>query len=472
MKRTPLLFTTTCCLCLAFGESALSQSLNYEIKKGQVIPYRVAITAETPTKVDTMTGLIAYTGKGLEGEVLTIEYKGGLTKATKSKGRSSGPMRGGFRGRPGGGPPRGPFDQPDFRGLTPSTNTLAITTKGVVERMRSDSQLPYVLGNLSMMPFERLPADGETNWEDGSSLTITSKEETSRFGPRFGPFARGGEETKTGGGESSKFKIESADETLVTIRKTYSLSSPAATSKDTGLEMKGTGTWVFNRELGVSESMDFKIDLTVTQENSSTKIPLMVKWNRIPEQEYNDFLEKRKKDREEALAKARKPAAAVKISDANKKRIMSRLGHSQWGVVWGELKSLSRSRMSGLVAEDMDLMVLVAGLRSHSNSQVKTAADAIWKKWGESFEKLATSAQKADAAGTSDTGNPFALTSDEDGKGIRFWSDNTGKFKIEAEFRKLDGANVVLTSKDGKEIKVPRSRLSKSDQALIDRLAE
>ncbi len=472
MTQHPIRFLLLACL-LPTMLNASAQSLDYKLTKDQVVPYRVTVTATLPSSVETLKGLIALTGKGADGENQIIEFKGGLTKSTKSTRPQTMPFRGGFRGRPGGGPPRGPFDQPDFRGLTQSTSTLVISSKGDVESMRGDSQLPYLLGNLSMMPFDRLPAEGKTAWDDGTSLTITSKDESSRFGPRFGPFARGNkEETTTGGGEKSEYKVQQDDGNLVTIRKTYSLTSPAVTSEDTGFEMQGSGTWVFNRELGMSESMDFKVDMTVKSENTSTKIPLTIQWNRIPAQEYNDFLKQREEARAAAIAKAKRPANPVKISENNKMQILSKLSHSQWSVAWGELQSLSRSRMSGLVAEDMDIMVLVAGLRSHSNAQVKSAAEVIWKKWGASFEELASPAQKAEVAGTTDDSNPFVTEPPEDMKGPREWTDKTGRFKMEAEFVALEATMVVLKGKDGKQIKVDKTRLSTGDQALIERLTK
>ncbi|MCM2370966.1 SHD1 domain-containing protein [Aporhodopirellula aestuarii] len=472
MRQRPIAFVLFFCLSLIFS-NASAQPLEYQLSKDQVVAYRVTVTATLPSSVETLKGLIAFTGKGTDNANQIVEYRGGLTKSTKSTVARTMPMRGGFRGRPGGGPPRGPFDQPNFRGLTQSTSTLVISSKGDIVSMRGDSQLPYLLGNLALMPFEQLPAEGESEWGDGTSLTITSKEESSRFGPRFGPFAQGNEEeTTTGGGEKSEYRIQTDDGKLVSILKTYSLNSPAATSKDTGFEMSGSGTWVFNRELGMSESMDFKVDMTVESGNSSTKIPLTIEWNRIPEQEYKDFLKEREELRAAAIAKAKEPAYPVKISESNKKRILSRLNHSQWGVVWGELQSLSRSRMTGLVAEDMDLMVVVGGLRSNSNDKVKAAAEVIWKKWGASFEELASEEQKAAAAGAAEESNPFIVVTADDMSGPRQWSDKSGRFKIEAEFVALEGTTVVLKGKDGKQIKVDKARLSPDDQAVIERLAK
>ncbi|MFM2219279.1 MAG: y domain 1, partial [Planctomycetota bacterium] len=40
------------------------------------------------------------------------------------------------------------------------------------------------------------------------------------------------------------------------------------------------------------------------------------------------------------------------------------------------------------------------------------------------------------------------------------WSDNTGRFKVDAEFVRLEGEQVVLKRLDGREIKIPFERLS------------
>ena len=161
---------------IAIDTTALAEPLRYKIGPNDVIPYTVTITADTPASIETLKGVIAFTGKQVEGDTLTVEYSGGLTKSVKSKTRSSGPFGGGFGRRPGGPPiPRGPFDRPDYRGLVQSTSTLVLTNMGGIENMRGDSQLPYLLGNLSLLPFESLPVDEAKEWKDGSGLTITSR---------------------------------------------------------------------------------------------------------------------------------------------------------------------------------------------------------------------------------------------------------------------------------------------------------
>ncbi len=56
-------------------------------------------------------------------------------------------------------------------------------------------------------------------------------------------------------------------------------------------------------------------------------------------------------------------------------------------------------------------------------------------------------------------------------RGYRAWTDDTGTFAVVAKYVGCDGDKVRLQKKaDGKEIKVPISRLSKSDRELTERL--
>lgn len=50
------------------------------------------------------------------------------------------------------------------------------------------------------------------------------------------------------------------------------------------------------------------------------------------------------------------------------------------------------------------------------------------------------------------------------------WSDNTGKFQIEAEFVELKGMSVMLHKADGSTITVPLNRLSAESRALAEKL--
>ena len=218
-----------------------AQSLQYKIQADQKIPYSVTVTAETPSSIETMKGMFVITGKGKDGDTLMLGYQGGLNKSTKSK--SSG--RSGFGPRFGPPPiPGSPFDRPTFGGLSQTTSSFVVSNNGEVESMRGASQLPYLLGNLALFPFEILPKNGEQSWEVNEGLTITEKSSSnSRFGPSFGPFANNKpDKVKTGGHEITKYRIKGTSDGMVTISKTYSLSSPAATKSDSAIEIQGTGS--------------------------------------------------------------------------------------------------------------------------------------------------------------------------------------------------------------------------------------
>ena len=209
MTKPTRIFSFWLIAYLAMASVSFAQ-LKYSVKPKQVIPYQVTITADTPTSVQTMKGIIAFTGQQIEGQNLTIAYSGGLTKSSKAKGRSSAGPGSRFGMRRGGPPrPRSPFDQPDFRGLSQTKNTIVMANNGTIESMKGDSQLPFLLGNLSAMPFDLLPAGQKKEWQDGNGLTITSGESNSRFsrfGPR-GPFSNNNEQkTKKGGGEKATAK--------------------------------------------------------------------------------------------------------------------------------------------------------------------------------------------------------------------------------------------------------------------------
>jgi hypothetical protein len=51
-------------------------------------------------------------------------------------------------------------------------------------------------------------------------------------------------------------------------------------------------------------------------------------------------------------------------------------------------------------------------------------------------------------------------------------SDKSGRFKVEGEFQQLQGGMVVLKDKDGKTVRIPKARLSESDQTLIEKLSK
>lgn len=468
--------------------TVVAEPLKYDIKPKQVVPYQVAITVKTPSAVENMKGIIVFTGQKTDENTMTIGYSGGLNKTTQSTSQSrfGGPPRfGGPRG------PRGPFDSTPFRGLTSTRNTLVISPSGAVKSMSGDSQLPYILGNLAMLPFDALPGNEQAKWEDANGFSITTTSGNDRFGPRRPPFFDDNEEkTKGGGGETSKYTIEKDANGLVTIAKTYNMTSPKANKDETGFEMSGTGTWTFNRKLGVSESMDYKADLSIDSGNVVLKYPITIKWDRMSDEAYAAHLKRIEDTRAELMAKAKaredaKPKGPVPPAAMNpvfKRGTMFQLKSNVWQAARSELAKLAGSKMTGVMPEDMDMLTQVGLLRASKHAEVSALAEKIWGNWKHSFEEHASDAQReavAKAMGEEpatrkmEEENPFVVeeeSQDDDGKGQRTWADASGRFKIEAEFDAMDGTTVVLKKADGTKLRIPKDKLSEADQKLIDKL--
>ena len=73
-----LAFTVVCSIVSFVAASAVAEPLRYQIEPGKVVPYKVTITAETPSSVETMKGIFALTGQKSERQWMTVEYRGGV----------------------------------------------------------------------------------------------------------------------------------------------------------------------------------------------------------------------------------------------------------------------------------------------------------------------------------------------------------------------------------------------------------
>ncbi|MCY2995979.1 MAG: SHD1 domain-containing protein [Planctomycetota bacterium] len=274
-----------------------AEPLRYKWQPDQQFVYELQITVDLPTKVETMQGTIAYQVKSVDSP-LRIGYRGGLKTSSKDKpGRSSAPASPSRRpGPPHPDPfggrmlgPGGRLAQPanQLQGLTTTTNQISLTPMGEILELQGSSQLPYLLGNLSLMVIEPLPDQDRPSWSVEGGVVI--KEKGQQGGPArpFGhplsqPTGGGKPEKTTSGSRSSSFTRESESGDNVIFKKTFRLESPGDTQS---IAVEGEGRWTFNRKLGMSESLDFSQRLTVKEKNVSFAIPLTIKYHRLSEDE-------------------------------------------------------------------------------------------------------------------------------------------------------------------------------------------
>jgi hypothetical protein len=256
------------------------------------------------------------------------------------------------------------------------------------------------------------------------------------------------------------------------------MTSPSAGGDDPGFNSEGSGTWVFNKADGVSESMDFKTQLAVSIENAEVRIPVRVTWKRIPLPEYEAHIKERQeklaalqseaKARHEKASKEAKEKEGKQLTSKVKDEILTDLNSKDWVTISRRL-----DKMKGYVPhpKDFDIAARVKELTKHKVPSVTFSAKEVWKK----IEPVIAAADEAAAAEVSSEDNPFATDEEKMANApetIREWSNQSGSFKVEASFVRLENETVVLKRKDGKEVKVPLSRLSADDRELAESLGK
>jgi hypothetical protein len=129
--------------------------LRHRWPAGAGVDYAVEVTADSPSAVESYKGRIAYTLAGQEGDVLKVTFNGGRTKTEKAKRRpgDDDPRFFGPFGRMPG-PPMSPFAQNPFPGVGRAKNELQMTGRGHIRSLEGNSQLPWLLGHLSLLILE------------------------------------------------------------------------------------------------------------------------------------------------------------------------------------------------------------------------------------------------------------------------------------------------------------------------------
>lgn len=378
------------------GNESRAQSLRYQWNPKQKFSYDMAVTVEEGDRIVLLKGIIHYTVESADAEQLRITYNGGLPESVKLKPRS---RSGGLPFGPSFGPPRGltaipptPFSNPTFAGKTITSNRISLTPTGRVLLLEGESQLPYLLGNVSLLPFEMLPKGAEREWTLDSGVSISEEQESRRpfgaFGPRgvFGPFANKSKSVQAAS-EITRYSIQSENEKLVTIKKSYQLTSSAAGDGDS-FDMNGSGIWTFDTEEHVPHGLDANYKLVVRESNSSTTYPIHVKFSRLTEADLAKMEAETKKAREdherklaEEKAKAEKP-----LSDEEKQHVLAALTDKN-RVLTEATAVLAELATKSPPVPDPEIVKAITRLIKHPDKQVSEAAIKALVKWSPAFKR-------------------------------------------------------------------------------------
>jgi len=378
-------------LNLTQSASAQPAPLRYDWQPAQAFAYRVKIEVDLPTKTETYQGTIHFTVKSADGDSRSVTYQGGLTQATNWK-ESAGSRGAGPRFGPPRMPPPSPFSRSSFRGTEQTTNEITLSPTGAVKQMKGDSQLPYLLGNVSVLPFEPLPQPGQRQWKVLSGASIAEREQRTdshfpRFGP-FDPFGRGRtEEQVQSASESAAYAITREEGELVTVAKTYELKSPAPQAGETGFTFGGSGTWIFHRKLHVSESLQMDLKLVVNAENQQITIPVKLEYRLLSDDELAAIRAERERQQEELRRKAEEHARA---QAELKRKAEAPLTAEEQKAVLAALRGADTeavSKVLGDLAEkspadpDREVAAAVESLLTHPERPVREAAHKALLQW-------------------------------------------------------------------------------------------
>ena len=460
-----------------------AQELRYKFQQGQKFAWQVKAVAQVPGEVETLTGTVLYTVKATTADSTQLTFEGGLTKKTESRAGTAGAGAGsrpgaprGFAGpgRGPGGPPRGPggpmgFLSSPLSGLRRTTNQLSLTSTGEVLSLQGTSQLPYLLGNLSLLFFEPLPDTAMDNWIARNGVTIREGSNRSRPGfMRPSPFDE--PEKMTAAEESSEYSITGGSGSLVEIQRIYQLSMPAQGDDVPAFQIRGQGTIVFDRNQGLPQSLNFEQELTVTRDNTSVRVPVTLEYKLLSAEELEHFVQQR----DAAMAEQRQRAEDQRTGTARplpadkKQQIIADLTSGKSPQVTQQLVQLKIMRPH---PDDRDVALLIQeALKNAPNRPQRVMAEAAWGRWKVLVEGPEDEQAEMKSTGKQAT-NPFVPAKPAE-KGLRTWTDNTGAFRLEAEFVSVEGTQVTLRREDGEEITLPLSRLSEADQKAVKKLTE
>jgi hypothetical protein len=375
-----------------------NQALRYDWQPNQVFAYSVKIVVDLPDSTETYQGTTNYTVKAVAADSRLVIYQGGLPKAKASKS-TGGPRGFGPRGfgpfGPRMGPPPSPFSRSNFRGSEQTTNEITLSPTGKVTSLKNDSQLPYLLGNVSLLPFEPLPDTPRREWKVSEGMAITEKEERSDMRPHFGPFDPFGggqrEEEVQAASESTSYAIAREQGDLVSVSKTYELKSPAPKPGEAGFTFTGTGTWTFNRKLHVSESLHMDLKLVQAKGNEQVTVPITVDYRRLTEDELAKIQAERQRQQEELRKKAEETARAeaekkrqaeAPLTPEEKQASLSGLQGTDVAALTKVLGDLAKKSPKD---PDTQIATAIEPLLKHADRLVREAAHKALLQWSPSY---------------------------------------------------------------------------------------
>ncbi|TVS07952.1 MAG: hypothetical protein EA424_29170 [Planctomycetaceae bacterium] len=367
--------------------------LRYDWQVGQTFAYNARVVVELPDRIETYQGTVQYTVNSVERDHRRVTYQGGLANSTrwKSEGR---PSRSFPPFRPPG-PSRGPFSRSDFRGGEQTTNEITISSTGSIVSIKGDSHLPYLIGNVSLLPFEPLPDSMAPQWEITTEAAVAEKDQRSNLRPMFGPFDPFGrgmqDQTVQAATESRTYEITASQGPLVTVAKTHELKSPAPVEGEVSFVLSGSGTWQFCRKEHVSESLRMDHKLLIAKDNQQVTVLIGIEYRRLTDAE----LAERQAARQEQLAEHQRRADELARAKAEQQRqAEAPLTEDERAAMLTALDGSDTTALSQALEElaekdpqqpDAEIAEAIRRALSHADRPVREAAHRALLQWSPEY---------------------------------------------------------------------------------------
>ena len=346
---------------------AAAAPMRYAPKVDSKIAYKVEIVAELPERIHTHKGNILYEVTSV-GELIKLKYSGDLASTSERKDKDESRL--------------GPGHFFHHLGMGPSVssnmnmrNRISLTSQGKMNSIDGNSQLPYLLGNLSLFVFEPLPEKEQKSWTSKNDVAIVERYRSGWWGFPFPRSSYLFSDRRTAACESADFELENKKGDFSTFRKKYKLH--AAEDKES-LTVTGNGKWVFNHRLNLPEAFDCKYKLTFKDGNITLDLPVVVKYNRLSGEEYDKYEKEKKEKREKSKAEHEKRLALRKapLTGDERRRILKELKSSNQHTLFKLLIELKQMEPR----DDKDIAKAIKPLLKHSSDMVRDlAAEALGK---------------------------------------------------------------------------------------------
>ncbi len=302
------------------ADSSSSDSLYYDPKSGQKFSYDFEIAIRGADETIFYKGTTQYTVVEATDQHIRLTYRGGLYESTKvHESRKSGAVLLGPRGLPHPHP-MSVFGRMDMLGKTQTTNQITLSRKGQVLVLDGSSHLPFLLGNVSLIPFEAFPADDANEWSSDSGVSIAKNGEPSRV-PFFPLWTLGtsNQESVQAASEVIRYQREKSDDQLMVIRKTYEMTTPNTGDRES-FHMTGQGTWEFNNQQRIPQSSEMNYTLVVKDRNTTTTYPMELKFSLLTPERIAQLEVERKAaaERSAKIAEERKAQVENRKAEAEK----------------------------------------------------------------------------------------------------------------------------------------------------------